>query len=361
MGEFLMRGLLIVALSLAAVAVGAGETVGNWNPDDYATLYEEKVEWVPDLSRPYDYDSALYVSRWVPADRTPDSERYSVYTVLTPVTQEFTVGKPMVFRIELVNDSDNTVWYDAQELGHGAMRIVDAAGKICTYTQASGQTCGSYVPLPPGGRVVLQETDVCEDYAILSEGGYEVQVACGMSIAQQDPFANWNPIANRSNNRSTSERELRAISIWERLDRNPIYRFFSHLKYNRRPPEEYPAYFQSSNIVKINVGAGEVSAKDALFTTLSPLALARRAWFSSSDFDAYVCLRMCPPREESTTIACTYILVFSGEVLVPEHYGTAYEILCETPWGTAVLMDNEIAREAWPSIREDIVRALSIE
>lgn len=107
-------------------------------------------------------------------------------TRLLPAQDEFVVGKPATFRLELQNFSDKLIRYDSQGVGvNDSMYVVDPNGKRVRYiwgpvsTGSSGELPG----LGPGETTVLLDGyDLCEQYLLTEPGSYSVQYRPGAAF-----------------------------------------------------------------------------------------------------------------------------------------------------------------------------------
>jgi hypothetical protein len=98
-------------------------------------------------------------------------------TQLTALQQEYELGQPMPFRLELVNEGENELGYDEQQVAvNGSMIIKDENGRIIPYTAGPYQTGGALKPIKPGASAVLfASLDIAKQYDIKKPGKYRVQ------------------------------------------------------------------------------------------------------------------------------------------------------------------------------------------
>jgi len=98
-------------------------------------------------------------------------------TQLTALQQEYKLGQPMPFRLELVNEGAHELSYDKQQVAvNGSMIIKDENGRIIPYTAGPHQTAGGEKPIKPGESVVLfASLDIAKQYDIKRPGKYQVQ------------------------------------------------------------------------------------------------------------------------------------------------------------------------------------------
>jgi hypothetical protein len=96
-------------------------------------------------------------------------------TRLIPLGNEFVVGKPLKFRLELTNESPWAMIYDSQGVDR-AYFITDPDGKEVPDIDRPRQTGGDDRLLRPGEKVVLSnEHDLAPYYLITRPGRYQVQ------------------------------------------------------------------------------------------------------------------------------------------------------------------------------------------
>jgi hypothetical protein len=106
-----------------------------------------------------------------------ESRLSGVHTHLTAVTEEFVIGKPMLFKLTLINDGSNTIYYDDQQAAvNESMTITDARGRRQPYVAPMCQTCGEPESLAPGASaVIFERLDISKQYEIVKPGEYSVQ------------------------------------------------------------------------------------------------------------------------------------------------------------------------------------------
>ncbi|MHC4215773.1 MAG: hypothetical protein ACYSWP_20690, partial [Planctomycetota bacterium] len=95
---------------------------------------------------------------------------------LVPLTEEFVIGKPMLFMIELANVSEETLMYGRTSMVNDPMEIKGSDGKKVPYMGGSYQTAEGSDFIEPGETVVLVESyDVTSQYHITKPGKYSFQ------------------------------------------------------------------------------------------------------------------------------------------------------------------------------------------
>jgi hypothetical protein len=108
-------------------------------------------------------------------------EAQGVKTRLTALEKAHAAGKPMRFRLEMLNVSKKVVQYDAQQVDvNDSMLVIGPDGKVVPYIASGCQTTGGGQPLKPGESVVLfKELDVADQYLMSKPGRYKVQYRKG--------------------------------------------------------------------------------------------------------------------------------------------------------------------------------------
>ena len=96
---------------------------------------------------------------------------------LVPLTQEFFVGKPMLFRVEMKNMSNETLGYwQTSFMVNDPMAIKDPNDTIIPYIEGSYQTSAAPEFVEPSETVVLADNyDLRSQYHITTPGRYTVQ------------------------------------------------------------------------------------------------------------------------------------------------------------------------------------------
>jgi len=98
-------------------------------------------------------------------------------TRLTALTKECVVGLPMLFRLELVNECDFDLAYDASRVAVTAsLRVTDADGQPAPCTLGPVQTTTHYQRIKAGETAVLFDNlDLGKSYDLHKPGRYKVQ------------------------------------------------------------------------------------------------------------------------------------------------------------------------------------------
>jgi hypothetical protein len=102
-------------------------------------------------------------------------------TRLVPLNDKFLIGKPMLFRLELINDGPVDLSYDRQQVDVNDPLIVTGEnGKRVRYIGEECQTAGAFQPIRAGRTVVLfDKLDIARQYQINKPGRYDVQFSGG--------------------------------------------------------------------------------------------------------------------------------------------------------------------------------------
>jgi len=96
---------------------------------------------------------------------------------LVPLSQNFVIGKPMLFRLEMTNTTDKTIGYTQTSwLVNDPMTIKDPNGVTAPYVDSSYQTPAAPAFAEPGQTVILADNyDVRSQYHIVKPGRYTFQ------------------------------------------------------------------------------------------------------------------------------------------------------------------------------------------
>src|SRR5205814_5580896 len=100
-----------------------------------------------------------------------------VKTQLTSLNKSYTVGQPMLFRLELVNECDFALVYTAGRVAvDGCLNISDANGRPVIFTGRPVQTAIRYKRIESGNAVVLFDNlDLGRLYDLSKPGRYRVR------------------------------------------------------------------------------------------------------------------------------------------------------------------------------------------
>lgn len=227
-------------------------------------------------------------------------------TRLVPLEQQYSLGQPMKFRLEMTNVGASTIMYDSQQVGvNNAMIIKDQNGKISPYIAGSFQTGGGPKPIQPKEIVILfYQFDITSQYYIGKPGRYTVQF--------------------RGQDTAFGEESL--------------------------PP---------SNIVEIDVQPATLTTTDIFIGRL--LDIIPNQWDLTKGLEKYIevdgiCAQMDRIRakggKEYIMVCQTYRLInLSSQGL---------EYLGKNQWGYVYISIQPEAETLWPNVREQIIKALEI-
>lgn len=97
--------------------------------------------------------------------------------VLTPISDEFVIGRPMRFRLEMTNTADKPFGYWRMDvMANDPMIVTDPNGQMLPYVDTGYQLdMGSDAILPGETIVLAEEYDVTSQYRILRPGSYTFQ------------------------------------------------------------------------------------------------------------------------------------------------------------------------------------------
>lgn len=115
------------------------------------------------------------VQRQSPGDRQ-EFDR-AVRYVLTPLADEFVLGQPMLFRLEMKNVGDKTLGYwRTSVMVNDPMLVIDPNGRTLPYIDTSYQTGAGTDAILPGETIVLEDQyDVASQYRMSHPGRYKFQ------------------------------------------------------------------------------------------------------------------------------------------------------------------------------------------
>ena len=107
----------------------------------------------------------------------PEKSRAGFEVSLIPLTKEFTIGSPMLFRVEMENMSNETLGYTHTSfMVNDPMLVKDSNSTIVPYIDTSYQTIARSEFVEPGETVILADNyDVRSQYHITKSGNYTFQ------------------------------------------------------------------------------------------------------------------------------------------------------------------------------------------
>ncbi|MEI8063872.1 MAG: hypothetical protein WCH84_07395 [Verrucomicrobiota bacterium] len=102
---------------------------------------------------------------------------------LSGLNQKYIAGQPMLFRLEIVNESDSDLVYDSQQVAvNWPLNVVDSDGKTVECIGSCSQTFGSYRRIKAGETNVLFDSlNLASQYDMHKPGRYTVQY-CGRGL-----------------------------------------------------------------------------------------------------------------------------------------------------------------------------------
>ena len=249
--------------------------------------------------------------------------KYGYQTQIIATSKAYVIGKLMTFTLVIKNVSDSVKMFDSQGIANNPLIIKDSRGRKIHYKTRSFQTVGQPHPIEPGKIVtLLAEYDVTHNYVIVEPGTYTVQCEGVESYSPDDYFG-----------------------------------------------------FPASNILTLEVQPGEPNKEDVLIYSLKDIAQERRWWI----------LADWPPAQGDQVAPSGRVAVRGVEVLLGRG-GKIVSVVNVNLWQTEAAADEkesagagemseylgqnvsgyyyaEIPKEAeelWPTIREDIKKALNL-
>lgn len=234
-------------------------------------------------------------------------------TRLVPLSKEFVVGGPMLFRVEMTNVSDSPITYRrGSVMVNDPMIVIGSNGESIKYVDASYQTASRREVIPPGETIILADKyDVMSQYRIIEPGRYTFQ-------------------------------------------------------FNGRPRE-----IKRSNIVEVDIKPGKLSYADSIVERLIPVL--PEGWV----FTRTLLPRKQPSPENPSKALIVHLIGKRGRKGVDEGISvlilvspTEDEIAPEPEWFTGhlwgeskwgpVYVEAFDAELLWPDYREQIIKALDI-
>lgn len=98
-------------------------------------------------------------------------------TQLIPLSEEFVVGKPMLFGLLLKNDTDTIKWFDSQGILHSCFKVVGPNEAPVLCIQHVFSTMGYELPIDTGEIAILSEhRDISGEYVMTQPGKYSIQI-----------------------------------------------------------------------------------------------------------------------------------------------------------------------------------------
>lgn len=110
-------------------------------------------------------------------------------TQLIPASDEYVIGRPMLFHLLMQNVSDEVKWYDDQGLAHPPFNIIGPDGEKIIHKVGPFQTLGAEEPIDTDEIVVLMENrDITEEYVITKPGIYRIEFPYGWASSNVVEF-----------------------------------------------------------------------------------------------------------------------------------------------------------------------------
>ena len=232
---------------------------------------------------------------------------------LIPLSEDFAVGRPMLFRINMVNVSDLSVLFmDTRSvMVNDPMAVIGPNGEDIKYVDTSYQIAVGHEVILPGETITLADNyDVTSQYGIVKPGRYTFQ---------------FKGASGRNNKRS--------------------------------------------NTFEVEVKEGELSAADSVFASI--LSVLPKGWtatrrlaptklFSGDRADTFINVHLIGKRT-GKLINVDISLAIAKDVSSLDHqYVNKLQVWGKCRWGHvyARVRDAELL---WPDYREQIVKALEIE
>lgn len=234
---------------------------------------------------------------------------------LVPLSKEFVVGEPMLFRVEMTNISESPITYMATKsvMVNDPMSIKGPDGNLIPYVDTSYQTLGGDEMIKPGQTVILADNyDVTSQYCIIEPAQYTFQ------------FKGF---------------ESRGI--------------------------------KPSNIVEIDAKPGKLSQADSIVERLIPVLpkgwvftrtlLPRKQPSSENPSKALIVNLIGERRRKGVDEGISVLILVSPteDEIAPEPEWFTGHLWGESKWGP-VYVEAFDAELLWPDYREQIIKALDI-
>ncbi len=235
---------------------------------------------------------------------------------LTPLAEEFVVGQPMLFRIQMTNTGDDPILYMAtgprSVMTNDPMIVIGPNGETVDYVDTSYQIMVWSDVILPGETIDLVDSyDVTTQYAIIEPGRYTFQ-------------------------------------------------------FKDRPHQKKP-----SNIVQKDVKPGELSPADSIAERLSAVlpggwTLTRRLCGRPAPTDrslqSPICVHMVGKRRGKAIDVDIFLMVHAagGEITLVAGFTDQLNLWGRCKWGT-IYGRARNAEDLWPDYEEQIFEALEME
>ena len=233
---------------------------------------------------------------------------------LVPLTEEFEVGRPMLFRIEIVNVGEEPILFMAtgptSVVANDRMIITGPNGEDIKYVDTSYQIALRNEVILPGETIILADDyDVTTQYYIDKSGRYIFQ------------FKGW------------------------------------------------PTDTKGSNTIEVDVRDGELSAADSLFSKV--LSVMPKGWTAtrrlaparpvSRDMSgAFINVHMIGKRAGKSIDVDIFLAIAEDEGSLDPQFVRKLNLWGKCRWGYVYFRGRD-AESLWPDYRKQIIKALDIE
>lgn len=241
-------------------------------------------------------------------------------TQLIPASSEYMVGYPMFFHLVMKNVSIDTKWYDSQGLGHDDLIIKDANGEKVYYKGMPFQTGGSGKPIDPEEIVTLFENrNIAAVYSIMEPGKYAIQFRKGnYGMSEDSTFPASNILEFEVKSGIPGEHDILISALSDILPDGG----WQLLPSQKMPPGVNPA-----KCVSIFIERQSKSKDDIVAIAL---------WQTNEPSDALA----------QQKVGGSEVIEYLGHSSSGKHYYAYIPLRAE---------------EYWPSVRNDIVKALDLQ
>ncbi|MBP7050225.1 MAG: hypothetical protein KBE65_04350 [Phycisphaerae bacterium] len=282
------------------------------------SLIKARTAWLVDFEL-LPLDDFLRKTQFIQESRksgsrtAPDEFRKAIRYVLSPVSREFVIGKPMLFRLEMTNVGDKPIgYYRTEVLLNDPMLVTDPNGKVLPYVDTSYQLAMGESAILPGEVIVLGEAyDVTLQYRIVRPGRYRFQ------------FGGW-PRGSKSSNVCEVEVKPGALSDAERISENLL--------------SIMPAGWRFERMLALPPGEEDAPGAGGLFFNL----IGGR-WSKGGDQGVFL-----------------QIYKATDPADIDPWLKEALDLWGLSPWGLVYARVNE-AERLWPDYRTQIERVLEIK
>ncbi|MCE5186338.1 MAG: hypothetical protein LLF76_09460 [Planctomycetaceae bacterium] len=148
----------------------------------YLSLIREDLKWVADFpAKPLDIwmKQAVLISKKINQELEVDYQknRAGLQTHLVALSNEFAIGRPMLFSVQLRNISTETLFYmNTAYMVNDPLIIKDAAGATVPFIGGSSQTAASDACIEPNETITLVDRyDMRSQYHLVKPGKYSFQ------------------------------------------------------------------------------------------------------------------------------------------------------------------------------------------